>query len=113
MLIKLQKFSKNSQKRNPKTVTNENYKEIPKKRYVSPEERQKIIDVTRSINLLDNKPNQPTKVRTKNWVEINYDVRGTYITNSQIKFNNSMLRSISLDYSDAYVVVRATATVTE
>ena len=41
-------------------------KKIPKKRYASPEERQKIIDVTRSINLLDNKPNQPTKVRTKN-----------------------------------------------
>ena len=25
------------------------------------------------INLLDNTPNQPTKLRTKNWVEINYD----------------------------------------
>ena len=38
------------------------------------------------INLLDNRPNQPTKFRTKNYVEINDDSRGTYNTNSQIKF---------------------------
>ena len=37
------------------------------------------------INLLENTPNQPTKFRTKNWVEINDDSRGTYNTNSQIK----------------------------
>ena len=35
-------------------------------------EHQKII------NLLDKTPNQPCKFRTKNWVEINGDVRGTY-----------------------------------
>ena len=29
------------------------------------------------INLLENTPNQPTKFRTKNWVEINDDSRGT------------------------------------
>ena len=33
---KITKFSKNSE-----TVTNENDKEIPKERYISPEERQK------------------------------------------------------------------------
>ena len=32
-------------------------------------EYQKII--------IDNKPNQPTKFRTKNWVEINDESRGT------------------------------------
>ena len=31
-------------KSNPQTVTNEHDKEMPKERYVSPEERQKIID---------------------------------------------------------------------
>ena len=36
------------------------------------------------INLLDNKLNQTSKFRTKNWVEINDDARGTYNTNSQI-----------------------------
>ena len=38
-------------------------------------------------NSLDNTPNQPSKFRTKNWVEINDDARWTYNTNSQIKFN--------------------------
>ena len=45
------------------------------------------------INLLDNSPNQSFKFRTKNWVEINDDACGTYNTNSQIKFNTSMLKS--------------------
>ena len=33
-------------------------------------------------NFLENKPNQPTKFRTKNWVEINDGSRGTYSTNN-------------------------------
>ena len=41
-------------------------------------ESQKII------NLLDNTPNKPTKFRTKNWLEINGDVHGTYNTNTLI-----------------------------
>ena len=44
MLITLKKISKNSQQNNSDTVTNENNKEIPKERYLSPEERHKIID---------------------------------------------------------------------
>ena len=35
-----------------------------------------------SIILLDNTPDQPTKCRTKNCVEINDDARGMYSTNS-------------------------------
>ena len=46
---KITKVSKNSQQNNSETVTNENDKEIPKERYISPEERQKIIDNLRSI----------------------------------------------------------------
>ena len=49
------------------------------------------------INLLDNTQNQPSKFRTKNWVEISYGSRGTYNTNSQIKFKTSMLRSSLCD----------------
>ena len=56
------------------------------------------------INLLENTPNQPTKFRTKNWVEINDDSRGTCNTNSQIKFKTSMLRSSLCGYSDAYIL---------
>ena len=37
-----------------------------------------IMEYRKIINLLDNTPNQPTKFRTKNWVYINDDVRGTY-----------------------------------
>ena len=40
------------------------------------------MEYQKIINLLDNAPNQPTKFRTKNWVEINDDSRGTYNTNS-------------------------------
>ena len=37
------------------------------------------------ISLLDNTPNQPSKFRTRNGVEINNDSRGTHNTISQIK----------------------------
>ena len=63
------------------------------------------------INLLYNTTNQPTKFRTKYWVEINDEERGTYNTNSQIKFTISMLRSSLCDYSDAYILVSGTITV--
>ena len=33
------------------------------------------------INLLDNTSNQPFKFRTKNWFEINDDLRATYNIN--------------------------------
>ena len=38
------------------------------------------MEYKKIINLLDNKPNQPSKFRTKNWVEINEELRGTYNT---------------------------------
>ena len=44
---RITKVSKNSQKNNSDTVTNENDKEIPKERYISPEKRQEIIDELR------------------------------------------------------------------
>ena len=34
------------------------------------------------ISLLDNTPNQPSKHRTRNWVEINDDPRRKYNKNS-------------------------------
>ena len=57
-------------------------------------------------NLLDNTSNQPSKFRTKNWVEINDESRGTYSVNRQINFKISMLRSSLCDYSDAYILVK-------
>ena len=65
------------------------------------------------INLLDNTPNQPTEFRTKNWVEIDNDARGTYNKKSQIKLKTSMLKSSLCDYNDACMLVSGTTTVTE
>ena len=44
---KITKVSKSSQQNNSETVTNGHDKEIPKERYISPEERQEIIDELR------------------------------------------------------------------
>ena len=63
--------------------------------------------------MLENTPNQPTKFRTKSWVEINDESCGTYYTNSQIKFKTSMLRSSLCDYSNAYILVKGTTTVAQ
>ena len=58
------------------------------------------MEYQKIINLLDNTPNQPTKFRSKNWVEINDDSRGTDDTNGQTKFETSMLRWSLCNYSD-------------
>ena len=70
------------------------------------------MEYQKIMNLLDNTPNQATKFRTKNWVEINVDSLGTNNVNSGIKFKTSMLRSILCDYSDAYILVSRAITVT-
>ena len=41
---KITKVSQNSQQNNSETVTNEHDNDIPKERYISLKERQKIID---------------------------------------------------------------------
>ena len=61
--------------------------------------------------MLENTPHQPTKFRTKNWVEINDESSGTYNTSNQIRFKTSMLRTSLCDYSDAYILVKGTITV--
>ena len=69
------------------------------------------MEYQKIIKLLENTPNEPSKFRTKSWVEVNDESRGTYNVNSQIKFKTSMLRSSLCDYSDAYILVSATITV--
>ena len=44
-------------------------------------------------NLLDNASNQPSKFRTRNWVQINDESRGTH-TSNDIKFKTTILRLI-------------------
>ena len=62
------------------------------------------MEYQKIANLIDYASNQPSKFRTKNWVEINDESRGTYNVNSQIKFKTTMLKSSLCDYHDAYIV---------
>ena len=61
--------------------------------------------------MLDNASNQPSRFRTKNWVEINDDSRDKY-TNADIKLKTTMLKSDLSDYADAYVLIKGTVTIT-
>ena len=70
-----------------------------------------IMEYQKIINLLENISNQPSKFRTKNWVEVNDESHGTYNVDNQIKFKTSILRSSLCDYSDAYILVSAAITV--
>ena len=71
------------------------------------------MEYQKIINLLDNTPNQPTRFRTKKWVEMNDDARGTYHTNSKFKFKTSMLKSSLFDYSEVQILVSRTIIVEE
>ena len=63
-------------------------------------------------NLIDdNTLNQPSKFRTRNWIEINDEPRRAYNVNSQIKFKTTMLKSSLCDYSNAYIFVKGTISV--
>ena len=61
--------------------------------------------------MIDDASNQPSKFRTKNWVEINDESRDTYNVNSQIRFKTTMLKYSLCDYSDAYILVKGTISV--
>ena len=61
--------------------------------------------------LIDGESNQLSKFRTKNWVEINDESKGTYNVNSQIKFKTTMLKSSLCDYSDACILVKGKITI--
>ena len=55
-------------------------------------------------NFLGNTSNQPSKFRTRNWVEIN--------TGDEIKFKTTILRSNLCDHSDTYILVKGTIIIT-
>ena len=66
------------------------------------------MEYQKIANLIDETPNQPSKFRTRNLVEINDESRGIYNVNSQIKFKTTMLKSSLCDYSGAYILVKGT-----
>ena len=69
------------------------------------------MEYQKIANFIYDTSNQPSKFRTKNWVEINDESRGTYNVNSQIKFKTTMLKSSLCDNSDAYAILKGTITV--
>ena len=69
------------------------------------------MEYQKIISLLDNTPKQPSKFKTKSWVEINHESRGTYNEDNQIRFKTSMLGSRLCDYSNSYRLVKGTKTV--
>ena len=69
------------------------------------------MEYQKIANLLDNETNQPSKFRTRNWIEINDESRGNY-ANSDIRFKTTMLRSNLCDYADSYILVKGTITIT-
>ena len=70
------------------------------------------MEYQRIANLLDTESNRPSTFRTRNWVEINDESRGTY-TSNEIKFKTTMLRSNSCHFADAYILVKGTITITD
>ena len=69
------------------------------------------MEYQKIANLLNDESNKPSKFRTRNWVEINDESRGTY-TSNDIKFKTTMLRSNLCDYADAYILVNGRITIT-
>ena len=63
-------------------------------------------------NLLNKSNDQPSKFKTRKWVEVSDDSNGTYKTRMQIKFYIFMLMSSLRDYSAVYIFVKGTITIT-
>ena len=74
------------------------------------------MDYQKIADLLDTTSDNVPKFITKKWVEV-HDQSGSaedrYKPSKQIKFKISMLRSDLCDFSDAYIVVKGTFTVTD
>ena len=68
------------------------------------------MEYKKIINLLDNASNQPSKLKAKYWPEINYQSRGKYNTNNDIRFKTTMLKFSLCDYIDAYILFKGRIT---
>ena len=64
------------------------------------------MEYEKITNLLDSASNKPSKFRTKNWIEINDDIRGAYSPNKQTRFKTEMLRSSLCNYGEIYIIVK-------
>ena len=69
------------------------------------------MEYQKITHLLDSASDEPSKFRTRNWVEINVKSRETN-TSNDIKFKITMLRSNLCNYADAYMLVKGIITIT-
>ena len=69
------------------------------------------MEYQKIANLLNDESNKPSKFRTRNWVEINDESRGTY-TGNDIRFKTTVLRSNLCDNVDAYILAKWAITIT-
>ena len=69
------------------------------------------MEYQKIANLLDDASNQLSRFKTKNWVEMNDESRGTYNVHSQIKFKTTIIKSSLCDYGDVYILANGTITV--
>ena len=73
------------------------------KRDIFLQKKDKRLLMTHQINHLN--------LEQTNWVEISDESRGAYNVNSQIRFKTTMLKSSLCHYSDPYVLVKGTITI--
>ena len=69
------------------------------------------MEYQKIVNLLESTSDKPSKFRTTTWVRINGQSRGNY-ANNDTRFKNAMLKSNLCDYTDSYILVKGTITVT-
>ena len=73
------------------------------------------MEYQKITSLLDTTSDNVPRFLTKKWIEV-HDQSGSaedrYKPSKQIRFKTSMLRSDLCDFSDAYIVVKGTITVT-
>ena len=74
------------------------------------------MEYQKIINLLDTTSDNVPRFITKKWIEV-HDQSGSaedrQKPSKQIRFKTSMLRSDLCDFSDTYIVVKETITVTD
>ena len=68
--------------------------------------------ITNFLDITSDNKDLP-KFVTKKWIEVYDQSEGNYDINKEIRIKTSMLRSNLCDYSDAYIVVKGTITVTD
>ena len=74
------------------------------------------IEYQKITNVLGTTPDEVPRFINKKWIEVHDQSRNAedkYKTSKQIRFKTSMLRSDLYKFSDAYIVVKGTITLTK